>query len=160
MYLQILVANEDDLESILKLQKECYQTEAELHNEYNIPPLTQTIEEIKTEMGQGNLFLKGIINGQIIGSVRGYTNNDTVFIGRLIVDREFQNQKIGQTLMKEIEPRLSNCNRYELFTGFKSEKNLKLYQKLGYREFKRQPINDNLTLVYLEKIKQESLVCQ
>lgn len=151
MNLQILHANEGDLEAILNLQKECYQTEAELHNEYNIPPLTQTIEEIKTEMGQGTLFLKGMINGQIIGSVRGYCYKETTFIGRLIVNRQFQNQKIGQTLMKEIETQLNNCNRYELFTGYKSEKNLKLYQKLGYREFKRQLINQNLTLVYLEK---------
>lgn len=153
MNLQILVADEGDLDIILNLQKECYQTEAELHNEYNIPPLTQTISEIKTEIEQGTLFLKGILNGEIVGSVRGYINNDTAFIGRLIVDKEFQNKKIGQTLMKEIETLLNNCNRYELFTGFKSEKNLKLYQKLGYREFKRHPINDNLTLVYLEKIR-------
>jgi predicted N-acetyltransferase YhbS len=153
MHLDILVANEGDLEAILNLQKECYQTEAELHNEYNIPPLTQTIEEIKKEMEQGTLFLKGMINGQLIGSVRGNSNKETTFIGRLIVDSQFQNQKIGQTLMKEIETQLNDCNRYELFTGFKSEKNLKLYQKLGYREFKRQLINQNLTLVYLEKIR-------
>jgi predicted N-acetyltransferase YhbS len=153
MHLDILVANEGDLEAILNLQKECYQTEAELHNEYNIPPLTQTIEEIKKEMEQGTLFLKGMINGQLIGSVRGNSNKETTFIGRLIVDSQFQNQKIGQTLMKEIETQLNDCNRYELFTGFKSEKNLKLYQKLGYREFKRQLVNQNLTLVYLEKIR-------
>ncbi len=153
MNLQILHANEGDLEVILRLQKECYQTEAELHNEYNIPPLNQTIIEIKTEMDKGTLFLKAILNGQIVGSVRACNNNGTVYIGRLIVDKEFQNQKIGQTLMKEIETQLSNCNRYELFTGFKSEKNLMLYQKLGYREFKRQLINQNLTLVYLEKIR-------
>ncbi|WP_028980191.1 GNAT family N-acetyltransferase [Sporocytophaga myxococcoides] len=153
MNLQILHANEGDLEAILRLQKECYQTEAELHNEYNIPPLNQTIIEIKTEMDKGTLFLKATLSGQIVGSVRACSNNGTVYIGRLIVDKEFQNQKIGQTLMKEIETQFSNCSRYELFTGFKSAKNLNLYQKLGYSEFKRQPINNNLILVYLEKIK-------
>ena len=153
MHLQILVANEDDFETILSLQKECYQTEAELHNEYTIPPLIQTIDEMKMEMQQGTMFLKCIVYGKIIGSVRGYISNETAFIGRLIVDKQFQNKKIGQTLMKEIETQLNTCFRYELFTGFKSEKNLTLYQKLGYREYKRHFINDNLTLVYLEKIR-------
>ncbi|MCR6641230.1 MAG: GNAT family N-acetyltransferase [Sporocytophaga sp.] len=109
------------------------------------------MKKLKQKWDRERFFLKGMINGQIIGSVRGYCYKETTFIGRLIVNRQFQNQKIGQTLMKEIETQLNNCNRYELFTGYKSEKNLKLYQKLGYREFKRQLINQNLTLVYLEK---------
>lgn len=56
--------------------------------------------------------------------------------------------------MSFVESRLDNCIRYELFTGFKSERNLYLYKKLGYSEFKRQPINDNLTIVYLEKVNK------
>lgn len=151
MNFQILIATENDLKAILDLQKECYQTEAELHNEFNIPPLTQTYESIIAEMKQGMLFLKGEINGRIIGSVRGYIENNTAFIGRLIVKKEFQNNKFGQRLMSQIEDQLKNCERFELFTGHKSEKNLKLYQKLGYSEFKRQSINDKLTLVYMEK---------
>jgi GNAT superfamily N-acetyltransferase len=155
MELQILTVNENDLNTILILQKECYQTEAELHNEYNIPPLTQTLDSIKEEYQQGTFFLKGIIDGQLIASVRGHIKDNTTYIGRLIVKKEFQNNKFGQALMKEIETQLDNCNRYELFTGFKSEKNLKLYQKLGYSEFGLQVINDNLTLVYLEKLRKK-----
>jgi predicted GNAT family N-acyltransferase len=155
MEFRILTAKENDLNTILNLQKECYQTEAELHNEFDIPPLTQTLDSIKEEFQQGTFFLKGVIDGQLIASVRGHIKDNTTYIGRLIVKKEFQNNKFGQTLMKEIETQLDNCNRYELFTGFKSEKNLKLYQKLGYKEFKRQFINDNLTLVYLEKVRQK-----
>ena len=155
MDFQIFVATSDDLETILTLQKECYQTEAELHNEFNIPPLTQTVDSIFEDFKNGTLFLKGIIGGQIIASVRGNIKNNTTYIGRLVVKKEFQNNKLGQTLMKYIESELENCNRYELFTGNKSEKNIKLYQKLGYTEFKRQFINNNLTLVYLEKMRNE-----
>lgn len=153
MNFEISSADEEDLEQILKLQIECYQTEAELHNEYNIPPLKQTYESIIEEYKQQTLFLKGVIKGQLIASVRGHIKDETAHIGRLIVKKEFQNNKFGQSLLKEIETRFNNCNRYELFTGFKSKKNLNLYQKMGYIEFKRQFINDNLTLVYLEKIQ-------
>lgn len=154
MNFQILTAEETDLTAILNLQKECYQTEAELHNEYNIPPLTQTYDSISEEYEQGILFLKGVVDGQLIASVRGFVKDGTTYIGRLIVEKEFQNNKFGQALMKEIETKLNNCNRYELFTGFKSEKNLKLYEKLGYNEFRKVFINDNLTLIYLEKVRQ------
>lgn len=153
MTIQISKAGESDLKTILELQKECYQTEAELHNEYNIPPLTQTFESIFDDFRQGTLFLKGIVKGQLVASVRGQIKGGTAYIGRLIVKPEFQNNKFGQLLMKEIESQLESCSRYELFTGFKSQKNLNFYQKLGYKEIKRQFINDNLTLVYLQKIR-------
>lgn len=155
MDFKILTATEYDLNTILDLQIACYQTEAELHHEYNIPPLTQTFNSIHEEMKQGTLFLKGVIEGQLIASVRGHIKDDTAYIGRLIVKKEFQNNKFEQALMKEIETQLCHCSRYELFTGFKSEKNLALYQKLRYNEFRRQFINNNLTLVYLEKLRNE-----
>ena len=151
MNLKISTANKVDLKQILELQKKCYQTEAELHNDFTIPPLIQTDSSINQEIEEGTLFLKGIVEGEIIASVRGQVKNDTAYIGRLIVKSEFQNNGFGQILMKEIENYLNNCSRYELFTGHKSIKNLKLYQKLGYNEIKRQYVNDSLTLVYLEK---------
>lgn len=153
MNFTISTATPDDLEAILELQKECYQTEAILHNEFNIPPLTQTLASIKEEFNQGTLFLKGMVNNQLIASVRGNIDASTAHIGRLMVKKEFQNQKLGQLLMKEIENKFIHCNRYELFTGFKSEKNIGLYKKIGYTEFKREHINTNITLVYLEKTR-------
>lgn len=53
--------------------------------------------------------------------------------------------------MREIETTFTTAQRFELFTGHKSEKNLFLYQKLGYTEFRKQEINEKLTLVFLEK---------
>ena len=55
----IEVAQKEDLHAILKLQKESYLSEAILHNEFNIPPLTQTYESIIEE------FDKGFINYKI-----------------------------------------------------------------------------------------------
>jgi GNAT superfamily N-acetyltransferase len=151
MDLKILRANKEDLNVILDLQIVCYQEEGRLHNDFNIPPLTQTIESIKNEFEKGTLFLKALFENQLVGSVRGSIRDGTTNIGRLIVKPEFQNKKIGQILMNTIECQLNDCERYELFTGFKSMKNLSLYGKLGYVEFKQQFVHDNLILVYLEK---------
>jgi hypothetical protein len=53
--------------------------------------------------------------------------------------------------MAEIEKAFQNCSTYELFTGDKSEKNLALYRKLGYKDFKTKQINKSLTLLFLQK---------
>ena len=153
--IKIIPATITDLKTILTLQKECYQTEAALHDDYDIPPLKQDLTSLEKEYKEGMLFLKAMIDGQIVGSVRGYVKNDTCFIGKLIVKQEFQNRKIGQTLMQAIESHFGDCQRYELFTGFKSEKNLYLYNKIEYMEFRRQWVNEKLTLVYLEKMKKD-----
>ena len=151
MNFEITLADKDDLQQILQLQNVCYKTEAELHDEKNIPPLTETYNSINQEFEEGMLFLKGIVDGTLVGSVRGQIKDDIALIGRLIVKKEFQNNGFGQLLMRKIENHLDHSIRYELFTGHKSDKNIKLYQKLGYSEIRRQYINDNLTLVYLEK---------
>ena len=36
-----------DLEEILKLQKECYRAEAEIYNDFTIPPLTQDLTSLQ-----------------------------------------------------------------------------------------------------------------
>lgn len=143
-------AKKDDLAEILELQKLAYQSQAEIYNEYSIPPLTQTLDEIKEDF-TFQIFLKIMINNKIIGSVRAYKEKDTCYINRLMVHPDFQNQGIGNKLMVKIESIFKKINRFELFTGYKSKKNLYLYQKLGYRPFKTEKLSENLYLIYLEK---------
>ncbi len=145
-------ASIDDLEEILQLQKQAYLSEAELYDDYNIKPLLQTLDDIKQNFLK-QIFLKAAIENKttIVGSVRAYQLKDTVFIGRLAVRPDYQNKGIGAKLMISIEEIFESAKRFELFTGHKSIKNIYLYQKLGYKEFKRMPVNDSLTMVYLEK---------
>ena len=139
-----------DLEVILLLQKESYLQEAEIYDNFNIQPLTQDIDSLKFEWKKG-IVIKAEKNGQIVGSVRAVLMNNICKIGKLIVKPDFQNQGIGKRLMKEIEGLFDNCLTYELFTGYKSVKNLSLYRKLGYKDFGIEQIDNNLKLIYLQK---------
>lgn len=139
-----------DAEQILELQKLAYISEWEIYSDYNIPPLIQTQGEIIKEFDD-QLFLKGTINDTIIGSVRAYVKNGSCFIGRLIVHPNYQNKGIGTKLMCEIEKRFDNTNRFELFTGYKSEQNIRFYENLGYNIIRTEQISDNFKFVYLEK---------
>lgn len=97
------------------------------------------------------LFLKAVENDRIVGSIRAYKKQDTCFVEKLIVEPEYQNRGIGKKLMQEVENYFPAAHRYELFTGNKSERNIHLYESLGYRIFKNEPINDELALVFMEK---------
>ncbi|PRX57217.1 GNAT family N-acetyltransferase [Flagellimonas meridianipacifica] len=148
--MEIKVAKIEDLGQILDLQKACYLEEAELYDDFEIPPLTQTLHSIKTDF-EKEKFLKIESDGKIIGSVRGFLEKETCKIGRLIVDENFRNKGLGRLLMKEIESKFDSAERFELFTGHKSGRNLSLYNKLGYSEFQKKRINEKLELIFLEK---------
>lgn len=143
-------ASLEDVGEILELQKLAYVSEAEIYEDYSIPPLMQTPEEIQKDCG-AQVFLKASIDGRIIGSVRACMKGATCHIGRLIVHPDFRNRGIGERLMKEIEGFFAGAERYELFTGHRSERNLRLYRRLGYKTFASKPLSGRLTLVFLEK---------
>lgn len=148
--MKIEKANTKDLPAILALQKKCYLSEAEIYNDFTIPPLTQTLQSIEEDFSH-QTFFKVVSNGEIIGSVRALVDNDTCKIGRLIVDNTFQNQGIGKRLMSKIESHFSHVRRFELFTGHKSIKNVSFYKKLGYTAYDHKVINTGLSLIFMEK---------
>ena len=119
--MNIKKAEKNDLQKILELQYLAYQSEAKLFNNPNIPPLRQTLAEVESEYQKGVVLKAVDENNTIIGSVRAYYDNDTVYIGKLMVHPEKQGQGIGTQLLVAIENEYPQ-QRYELFTSSKSKK--------------------------------------
>lgn len=140
-----------DLPAILDLQHDAYISEAQIYEDFNIQPLKQTLEELEEEFHHGILLKATDDGGSIVGSVRAISKNRVCIIGKLIVNRAYQNQGIGKKLMNAVENHYSDVNRAELFTGHKSTKNLTFYERLGYTKFKEKVMNHNLTVIYLGK---------
>lgn len=149
--MDILRADVSDATEILSLQKLAYISEAEIYNDFNIPPLTQTLEEVLNKF-KDHIFLKAVEEGKIVGSVRAnILDSGAVYIGRLIVHPEYQNQGIGTRLMDTIETCFPGIKIFELMTGFKSQKNISFYEKRGYKIFKKEKFKDDLLILYMEK---------
>ncbi len=147
----IQIANINDAVEILALQKLAYQSESKLHGDFQIPPLAESLDELKDKF-KTHVFLKVTNEGKIIGSVRVFQKDNTCNIGRLMVNPNFQNRGIATELLMEIE-RMFPCSRLELFTGEKSVRSIHLYEKLGYKRFKVEKPAGNVTLIFLEKTR-------
>ena len=153
--MNIIKADKGDLSEILDLQYLAYQSEARLFNNEDIPPLKQTLVDVENEYQRG-IILKALDEDKnIIGSVRAYCDNGTVYIGKLMVHPSKQGQGIGTQLLLEIEKQYPK-QRYELFTSTRSEKNIALYKKLGYKIFDEEQVTEELSFVYMEKCCAEN----
>ncbi len=144
-------ATEADAAEILGTQKAAFHGQGILYNDMTLPPLVQTLDELIQDF-KSHSFLKVVSNGKIVGSVRGHVEGDTCHVSRLFVHPEFQNKGIGKKLLFSIEAKFSGVKRYELFTG-QSERNIALYEKLGYRKYGERPQGDKVMLYCMEKRK-------
>jgi ribosomal protein S18 acetylase RimI-like enzyme len=131
--MEITQALRADAEDILAVQKLAFRMEAERYHDYDIPPLRQTIDDLRTQFNT-HVILKATIDGEVVGTVRAYEKDGICHIGRLAVRPEYQNRGIGAALMLEIEKRFTP-KRFELFVGACSDNNIHLYTKLGYSTF-------------------------
>jgi ribosomal protein S18 acetylase RimI-like enzyme len=144
-------ANVDDAEIILALQRLSYQSQAAIYDDFTLPPLTETLAELKTRF-RDRQFLKAVENRQIIGSVRAFQDGPTCHVERLIVHPDCRHRGIGTALLNQIETMFPTARRFELFTGHKSVSNIRLYERLGYRTFRQARANEKVNLVYMEKV--------
>jgi len=151
----IAPAEIDDAEAILSLQKRAFESEAKLYNDWSIPPLRQSLDSLKAEILAGSV-LKYSQGGAIIGSVRALLRDGKCEIGRLIVAPEFQGQGIGSALLAAIEARFPQAHSFELFTGAKSEGNIRLYRRHGYEIVTSKALSPSVTLVFMSKPKHSN----
>ena len=140
----------EDAPAIWALQRIAYRSEAILNDDWSIPPLTQTLEALVEEFPRFTV-LKAVAAGELVGTVRARHVQDACEIGRLMVHPDMQKRGIGSRLLKAIESAFPEAARFKLFTGGKSERNIRLYQQAGYRITRTEELSPGVSLVFLEK---------
>ena len=140
-------ASNADFDAIYALQLAAYSTENLLYD-YTIPPMLQSREEAVQDCRLASLVLVAVTEkGEIVGSVRGSLDNKTCTINKLMVDPAWRNRGIGACLLREIENRLK-AEKYRLFTGTKSCRNILMYEKHGYIKVAEDTEKE---LIFMEK---------
>ncbi|SPE56500.1 NADH ubiquinone oxidoreductase 20 kDa subunit [Verrucomicrobia bacterium] len=161
-----------DAPELLALQRIAYQSEAELYGDDSLPALQQTLEELEEDFERRPqrevallgvrgteaedpadrvVFLKAVVNGKIIGSVRGYAVDGTAYLSRMMVHPYFRRRGIGRRLLDEVEAAFPHVGRFEAKTGHQSKRNLFQLTQRGYQVFKQEPFTPAITWVYLQK---------
>jgi ech hydrogenase subunit C len=143
-------ANQNDIPEILALQKIAYRSQTEIYGDDSVPALHQTLEQITAEF-ENTIFLKAVVNGKIIGSIRGRREGDIAHISRVVVHPYFQGKGLAKRLITQIEQELGDVRLFEAFTGHQSTQNINLYGKLGYHQVRTEPFTATVNWVYLQK---------
>jgi GNAT superfamily N-acetyltransferase len=144
-----------DAGEILTLQRAAYVSEAQLYGDPYIPPLVESLEQLRKVI-EGAVVLKAVEGGRIVGAVRGQLSGTTCVVGRLVVAPDRQGQGLGTALLTALHEQMPDATAFDLFTGHLSEGNLRLYRRMGYRETRRDRMDDHLTMVHLRRLPDRS----
>ncbi|MFF8969369.1 GNAT family N-acetyltransferase [Streptomyces sp. NPDC014995] len=158
MSVTISVATEQDAEQIFRLQYLCFQSEAALYGNYRIAPLVQTLDSVRQELASDCVFVARL-GEEVVGSVRGtITEDGAAAIGKLCVHPRLQGHGIGARLLRAAESALveeRGAKKFRLFTGHRSEGNLRLYRRVGYETVGTAQGTDGVPMIVLEKAAGE-----
>ena len=138
-----------DAGEVLTLQRAAFVSEALIYRSVDMPPLTQTLEELEAEL-VSNLGCVALVGSRMVGAVRAQRDGDLLLIGRLAIAPDVQGRGIGSGLLRAVEERTDTAEA-ELFTGSLSEANLRLYQREGYVETERVTEDEGIEQVFLRK---------
>ncbi len=119
-----------DAPEVLVLQRCCWVTEAIRNDTLAIPPLHETLDDVRAWIGTAWVLRD---EGRLIGGVRGALDGDVWRIGRLMVAPDRRGEGLGRALLAHVEQAAPpQARRLALFTGRRSAQNLALYERAGY----------------------------
>ncbi|MFF0465942.1 GNAT family N-acetyltransferase [Micromonospora zamorensis] len=148
----IVPAGVADAGEILTVQRAAYLTEAQHYGDPFLPPLTETLDEVRSVLTGPGVVLAARAGHRLVGSVRAHLAGDTAHVGRLSVAPDQQGRGVGGRLLTAIEVACAGrVALFTLFTGADSARNLRLYERHGYRIVAHRPDPNGIRLAVLEK---------
>jgi predicted N-acetyltransferase YhbS len=145
----------EDAGEVLTLQRAAYVTEAQSHADPGLPPLRETLAELRGELASADVVALGIRDrGRLVASVRvrhSGARPEAAELARLAVAPDRQGEGMGTRLLLEAERHVRpGVVAIVLFTGEHSHRNLALYARHGYVETHRTPAG-NHEVVHMRK---------
>ncbi|GAA5154499.1 MULTISPECIES: GNAT family N-acetyltransferase [Amycolatopsis] len=128
----LAVATIDDAPELLVLQRCCWVGEAILNDTLAIPALHEDLDTVRewVERMDVRTLRRG---GRLIGAVRLERRGERCEIGRLMVAPDLQGEGIGRRLLEFAESQVpAGVRHLDLYTGARSERNIRMYTAAGY----------------------------
>ena len=120
---------------LLTVQRAAFVAEAQRNAAPDIPPLTETLDQVRAALTDPAVLAVGAwLGARLIGSVRGRVAGDRVEVSRLAVAPDQQGLGVGRALLTELAARFpAGLRTAWLVTGARSAGNIGMYQRSGYR---------------------------
>ena len=146
----IVPAAPGDATAILDIQRRAFAQEARLSDNWDIPPLTETLNAV-VEHIRSQTVLTARHGTRIIGSVRGIVTGTVCTVRGLSIEPAHQGHGIGSSLLDAIECAHPHVTRFELTTNTVMEGNVRFYERHGYRVAELTRYSDRITLAQMRK---------
>jgi GNAT superfamily N-acetyltransferase len=147
----IVPAALEDAPALLSLQKLAFEPEARACQEWDIPPLQETLDALCDHIRMAKV-LKAVDGDRLLGQIRGIASGDTCLIRVLAVAPEAQGRGLGARLLKAIEDAHPQAARFELTTNLTMPRNLRFYLRHGYEVVEHIQHSPRIRLAFLRKI--------
>lgn len=122
-----------DLAELVVLQRCCWVQEALVNDTLDIPALHETHDEVLAWATEWTTLVVRI-GGRLVAAVRGRTEAASWEVGRLMVAPDLAGRGIGSALLRLIENAAPpQVEKYTLFTGLRSHRNIRTYERAGYQ---------------------------
>lgn len=143
-------ATDEDAAEILVLQRCCWVSEAISNNSMDIPPLHEDLPTVRAWVQESTVWTARR-SGRLVGAVRGTADGTAWQIGRLMVAPDLAGNGLGRHLLQHVEQNApEHTTSFELFTGSKSVRNIRVYTRAGYSQLPPDPSHIP-GVVYLSK---------
>jgi tRNA (guanine37-N1)-methyltransferase len=130
---ELRLATPADAPEILTLQRACWVQEALANDTLDIPALRESLDDVVRSLESWTTFVLRSAE-RLVGGARAQLEGDEWDIGRIMVAPDLQGRGLGRRLLEQIEAVApAEAVRFRLFTGARSDANLKMYKKAGYR---------------------------
>jgi ribosomal protein S18 acetylase RimI-like enzyme len=117
--------------AVLELQRRAYRIEAELIGSDEIPPLSETLEELQAS---GETFLGAYLEGSLVGTISWRVDAGVLDLHRLVVDPSRFRAGIGAALVRAALAAEPEAERAIVQTGSANEPAKRLYRREGFEE--------------------------
>lgn len=125
-------AETGDVSELVVLQRCCWVTEAIVNDTLAIPALYEDHETVRTWVAEKHVWT--VRQGpRLVAAVRAHQDGPRWEIGRLMVAPDLRGMGLGRWLLAYAESRApGSVRRFDLFTGARSERNVRMYRSAGY----------------------------
>lgn len=141
----------DDVGELFTLQRAAYIDEARSHGDLELPPLVETIDQIRAICADPTWLVLGLRDDhRLVASVRLHDADEHLDLARLMVAPDRQGEGLARRLLTHVDE-LAAGRTIRLITGEYSQRNLAIYANDGYREIRRFDSGAGYDLVELVK---------